>query len=489
MALSQTIDKTSPGHESVDVAKMREDIYLGKGYHVIRGFLGPGQVDHITNFWNGHNNKVVRHYSKATRLFVNCPNYTVRSASRLRHFNFFWNKPADMFTHVTAWRLQSLRNLVEGNPPNKDFLPHWDRNPADKNSFCVSSYRLVFTQKDQAVPPHIDWALDHSRVQLSLQLSNHGEDFNGGLVVFDKFRGGSPRNVSEVEKLRAGDLVVFRYSQNHAVEAISTDHGRGFLRMLMPHELIPQHSWFRRFVRRLKKGKQKGDYDGGTGGDETPYYNEDVGKLMKLAVREGHEPSDVFYYRGLWGRWDPMQSWQLKMLEREGLKPQHSFLDIGCGPLRLGMKLIPFLDDDKYCGVDPVEGYIRLGHTYMREVVPTTKKYTLSVDDQFNFGVFNRKFDFAMSASVFTHMSYPLIEQCLRALAKVMNPGGRLIFTIVMGHDKEKPLVYAGNVPMVHSQHKDLSFYENLGRELGFKLRKLDVQDHPSEQTACEARF
>src|SRR5262245_34171399 len=354
MALSQSIDQTSSGIQGVDLGRMREDIYLGKGYHVLRGFLNPHQVEHLVRFWTSHDNKLLKSYSKKSHLFENCPNYTVRSDNRVRHFNFFWNKPADMFTHVTSWRLQSLRNLVEGNPPNKDYLPHWDRNSIDKNSFCVSSYRLTFSKKDQAVIPHVDWPLEHSRVQLSLQLSSYGDDYKGGLVLFDKFRGGNPRNVCKDENLRAGDLVVFRYSQKHGVEDLSTENGIGYRRLLMPHEMIPKHSWLRRLVRRIRKGKSKSEYED-TDAQETNYYDDEVGRLMNIAVHEGHDPVDVFYFRGLWGRWTVMQEWQLKALQREGLQPHHSFLDIGCGPLRLGMKLIPQLEDDRYCGVDPVE--------------------------------------------------------------------------------------------------------------------------------------
>ena len=44
-----------------------------------------------------------------------------------------------------------------------------------------------------------------------------------------------------------------------------------------------------------------------------------------------------------------------------GLKPTDNLLDIGCGSLRVGKHLIPFLDDGKYCGVEPEQKYLNDG--------------------------------------------------------------------------------------------------------------------------------
>lgn len=118
----------------------------------------------------------------------------------------------------------------------------------------------------------------------------------------------------------------------------------------------------------------------------------------------------MYYYRGLWGRFNVFQDWQYNALLRYGVKPDHDFLDIGCGCLRLGMKLIPYLENDRYCGIDPVQGYIDLGRLYMSEVVRTDKRYRLACSADFAFDDFNRAFDFAMAHSVFTHMSFAQIE-------------------------------------------------------------------------------
>ncbi len=455
----------------------------------MRGFLNPLQVDHVLGFWRTHRNKTVRHYDKSKLLRLGCPDVSVRSSDVESHHNYFWNKPLDMFTYVTGWRLQALRNRVEGNPPNKDLLPHYDQNSADSHAYCIASYRVTLTTSGGRSKAHVDWPLDHSRVQLALMLSNHGQDYRGGLFLDDRFRGGAARNLCEAENLRAGDLVVLRYGQPHGVDPVTTaPGGSGYCRLLMPHELIPKRSRWRRFLRSLGRRRHKALPTSVPAGEAGSYYDDDVGRLMNIAIREGFEPAEVFYHRGLWGRFKTFAAWQMDVLQEHGLRPQHHFLDIGCGVMRLGMGLIPFLDDDRYCGVDPLPAYIKLARVYMREVVETTKPYHLSCDGNFRFDVFGRKFDFAMAQSVFTHMSFEQIERCLASLKGVMKPGGRFLFTIILSRDDEVPFIYAYNTPMTRSAHEDVSFYEELGRKIGFKVQLIGRQGHPTQEL-CVATF
>src|ERR1017187_10183961 len=50
--------------------------------------------------------------------------------------------------------------------------------------------------------------------------------------------------------------------------------------------------------------------------------------------------------------WDQLKQYQFNILTRLGLKPEHSLLDIGCGPLTVGLRLISYLNKGNYVGVD-----------------------------------------------------------------------------------------------------------------------------------------
>jgi len=471
------------------IQQMREDIYLGCGYYIVRGFLQPQQVEHMVNFWAKHNNpKVVPRIRKHKDFYKNCPDYSVLQPEMRRHFNFFWNKPLDMFTFDTAWQLQTLRNRIESQPPSFEFLPH---TLNFQKEYRATSYRIVETISGGAVNPHVDYAFDHSRIQVSVVLTTAGEDYtSGGFVFYDKFRDGQPHNLSFEENLRAGDLVLFRYGQKHGVEAVTTPPGgRGFVRILMPQESIPigEGKPVSRLVRKLKAKLHKKKKKGGGAETEELYYDAEQLQMMQLAIKRGFSPSEVFYHKGLWGRFRSQQEWQWNALRRYGLQPEHQFLDIGTGIGRLAMKLVPYLEDDHYCGVDPVAGFVDLSRAYLREVVNTHKTYHIATNHDFGFAQFNRQFDFAMSHSVFTHMTLEQIEQCFEKLKPVMKPGGQLIFTIILGEDREESFVYEG-LPMTWSTHRDMSFYEGLAKKYGFKVELLGREDHPSQEV-CRATF
>lgn len=90
--------------------KIRDHLYLGSGYHVIRDYLNPAQVEYHPCLLARPAQPSGGKYIKKEHLRVGCPDLSHRSPERDRHFGFLWNKPLDPFTYTTAWRLQALRN-------------------------------------------------------------------------------------------------------------------------------------------------------------------------------------------------------------------------------------------------------------------------------------------------------------------------------------------------------------------------------------------
>ena len=86
--------------------------------------------------------------------------------------------------------------------------------------------------------------------------------------------------------------------------------------------------------------------------------------------------------------------------------------------------------------------YLRAGAAYLDEVVGTDKSYHLQCSCTFDFGGFERRFDYALAHSVFTHLSFDEIETCLERLKVVMKPGGQLFFTVCTGRDEELHVAY-----------------------------------------------
>lgn len=121
---------------------------------------------------------------------------------------------------------------------------------------------------------------------------------------------------------------------------------------------------------------------------------------------------------------------QIGLLHQLGLKETDKVLDFGCGSLRLGRILIPFLREGGYFGIEPNmwlvdEGFAReLGEDARR-----LKRPRFSDDATFDCRVFGATFDFIMAQSIITHSGQLQTERLFETAAAAMKPGGRFVLS------------------------------------------------------------
>lgn len=200
-----------------------------------------------------------------------------------------------------------------------------------------------------------------------------------------------------------------------------------------------------------------------------------VAKLIDLCLEYGMVPDAKFHYH-----WDGIADWQINSLKSIGLKPSQTLLDIGCGPLRLGVHAIEYLEDGNYCGMDASPIYCKIGPEVAKEA-GITKKYQILESPGFEFEKFNTKFDFAIAQSVFTHLSREQIHSCMLRLKKVMNPGGIFLFTNIAA-GTARGFLYVGGIPMIAGSHCTVDYYKEMARELGIEFTEQSVP-HPTQTT------
>jgi SAM-dependent methyltransferase len=127
------------------------------------------------------------------------------------------------------------------------------------------------------------------------------------------------------------------------------------------------------------------------------------------------------------GKWDEIGRVQFELLVDRGLEPGHHVLDVGCGALRAGIWLVPYLEPAHYYGIDINPSLIRAGRWELEQagMAERCPPSNLRVTDDFDadFGV---AFDVAIAQSLFTHIPLELIAHSLERVAEVMAPGGRL---------------------------------------------------------------
>lgn len=135
---------------------------------------------------------------------------------------------------------------------------------------------------------------------------------------------------------------------------------------------------------------------------------------------------------------------QFEFLVANGLRPDHIFLDIACGSLRLGKLLIPYLEPEHYYGIDKEPELIKLGIQYEldSELIRSKRPYFV-VSYDFEFEKFPCKADFAIAHSLFTHLPPRLIHKCFRnLLTKIKSHGVFFFFLQLFLRQKRKKKIH-----------------------------------------------
>jgi len=124
------------------------------------------------------------------------------------------------------------------------------------------------------------------------------------------------------------------------------------------------------------------------------------------------------------GLWDEIGVLQLDFMLKQGLRPSHRLVDVGCGALRGGVQFARYLDRGRYHGLDVNASLIDAGRRELRDAGLGDRDAQLLVSDAFELERFGGSFDYAIAVSVFTHLPINHITVCLMHIARVLRPGG-----------------------------------------------------------------
>lgn len=132
------------------------------------------------------------------------------------------------------------------------------------------------------------------------------------------------------------------------------------------------------------------------------------------------------------GYWDQIQQYQLHFLMQMGLKPHHTLLDIGCGPLSGGLSFISYLDKGNYCGIDVRKEAITEGHIQIADTGLVDKNPFLAVSNTFGVEELgDRKFDYIFASQMLYHLNEDIIEALFKRLPLIMKPESKFYGDII----------------------------------------------------------
>jgi SAM-dependent methyltransferase len=153
----------------------------------------------------------------------------------------------------------------------------------------------------------------------------------------------------------------------------------------------------------------------------------------------GLKPGDSHYraYVGPPEDYDLIAAMTFNLLTTLGLRQHHSLLDVGCGSLRIGRLLIPYLNQAKYFGVEPNEWLVEEGiKRELGEALVQIKRPTFFFSDSpETVAQAKVSFDFALAQSIFSHCGLDLIRGWLSAVSRSLAQDGALVATFLPGEE------------------------------------------------------
>jgi cyclopropane fatty-acyl-phospholipid synthase-like methyltransferase len=186
--------------------------------------------------------------------------------------------------------------------------------------------------------------------------------------------------------------------------------------------------------------------------------------------------------------WDEIGILQFEFLVKNGLKPHHQVLDLGCGALRGGVHIIKYLNKHCYTGLDANSSLLRAAKKELKKYDLENKYPDLIHEQNFKIEKKNDGFDFVLSISLFTHLPIHLIEVCLKSVVSILAEKGFFYSSFFEVADENLcgPILHnPGNIHTYKQNdpfHQSRSQIQKIANNVGMEMKYLGNWNHPRGQ-------
>lgn len=205
----------------------------------------------------------------------------------------------------------------------------------------------------------------------------------------------------------------------------------------------------------------------------------DLDKAAALALRPG--AAHYTAYVGPPSQYDYMGASQFNLLCALGLREKHKLLDFGCGSLRAGRLLIPYLNPGNYHGVEPNAWLINdaIKKEIGRDLIRLKKPF-FSNDGSGNCVDFpDGSFDYILAQSIFSHTGKDLLVRIWRSFKNKIKKRGIIAATFIHTREEEADFSGSGWIYPDCVRYNPASI-QSLLSELGFFCQRLPWH-HPRQ--------
>lgn len=190
-------------------------------------------------------------------------------------------------------------------------------------------------------------------------------------------------------------------------------------------------------------------------------------------------PLEAYEYHGLC---------QKQLLLKIGLKPNHKFLEVGCGGLRLGRLLIDYLNPNNYIGIEPMKSI--LDEAIKEEL--NDKLIKLKKPKFFNYSDFNFYDEndylfsiqnFIIAFDVFFHCGKSQLELFLKNINNISNKQTKILISVKLNDESLNTGIIEskeGGYYYPHASHRDVFYsikdFQSIALRFGFESKLLKVK-------------
>lgn len=129
------------------------------------------------------------------------------------------------------------------------------------------------------------------------------------------------------------------------------------------------------------------------------------------------------------GDYEQIGRLEMALLIGEGLRPNSTLMDFGCGTGRLAQQVIPWMDGGRYIGIDISRTMLAHARSTANAIPDVRCAFEFVHQSGTAFSVREKSVDMVCVFSVFTHMEHEDSYKYLREIRKIVKDDGVLVFS------------------------------------------------------------